>query len=175
MQIEISKALFNARSVSGSVSVSVFIAIFSFVLSSTGCSGAVTRADGPTDNRAPADIGGANYNIGTYSCADSESGLEATFTFGESTGSLIAKGESVALNCTPARQASSELAAHFKNEYKAFADLCSGRSKKGNILVGSSNSMGIVQLTAFLLDPSGNQLAKSVLNCSTAKKANSGW
>ncbi len=118
--------------------------------------------------RQPANMGGSNYNQGTFACADPENQLAATFTFGESTASFTLRGESVALECEPANGADLKMQSLFKKEYKSFADICSGRSSKGQVVAGTSNAMGNVQMTAFLVAKDATK--RALLNCQSAQK-----
>lgn len=132
--------------------------------------------DSAAGEREPADIRGANYFKGTFDCADRQNGLASNFTFGAAIASFSLKGEAVQLSCDNARSASPQLQALFRNEYKQFGDFCMGHSKKGQVVTGTSNSMGAVQMTAILLDQTGKPTAKALLNCESAKStAPGGW
>ena len=143
----------------------------SIIIVLSGCS----TGEKKTDERAPANMGGANYNIGTYACSDSDSGLESTFTFGQRSATMTVKGEPVELECNPSSSSDGDSRSLFKNEFKQIVDICSGVSKKGRIVAGTSNSMGAVEMTAFLRDSAGTVKAKSILNCRPSKTKESGW
>lgn len=136
---------------------------------------ACTQAPKQNDERTPSNMGGVDYFRGTFTCADLAKGLESTFTFRESTANFVLKGESIALDCSPAGEADPQAAELFRNQYKQFADICTGKSKKGQVYTATSNSMGAVQMTAFLV-ANGKEPVKALLNCkSSVKKSEDGW
>jgi hypothetical protein len=115
---------------------------------------------------ARADMGnGSAYNQGSYACENSENGLEGRFTFNRGA-ELTIKGAPVALTCIPARSASIEVRKFLASQFRTnAADVCTGESAKGQVLVATSNSMGIVQMSAFLFDSSGQVKANADLGC----------
>lgn len=145
--------------------------VFAFL----GVTGCVTNNPNPEVPRQPDSIAGVNYNRGSYSCVNSEKNLKGQFTFGARTASLETPSGSFILECSSARDASQEDINFFVTKGGGLvSEVCRGQGIKGSFLVGTSNSMGIVQMRAFLIKV-GAEPVFALLNCKAAARTDEGW
>jgi hypothetical protein len=127
--------------------------------------------------QAHANMGGHNYNVGSFACADDNKELTSTFTFGRPTkATLVIKGQEVELECYSAAEADTSVSILFSSLYSRPSDICEGSYAKGNVVAAITNSMGNVQMHARLVDKSRRVTASTTMNCESApKNRGSGW
>jgi len=114
---------------------------------------------------------GVNYNIGSFECSDQDGNLKSTFTFPkrnqpmEDATLAVREQEPLSLPCRNAEEASDYMFL-FKDSFRQISHICSNviDTKGTEAVLGISNSMGAVQITAIKVDGAGRSTS-TLLNC----------
>lgn len=127
-----------------------------------------------------ANLGGVNYNVGTYACESRDEDIQSFFTFATrgkpvTQGSFTIKGADVEMECFGPQEASSADLQLFR-ALGTPPNVCVGTYSKGRVVAGPRNAMGAVLMEVFLVGDDGAVKAKTRLQCKSAKaKEDSPW